>query len=430
MQGNMNRLVLGFGLIASLLVALLVSASSALALDRIHLKNGKVVEGEITSETEEYIFINVMIGSLVRSELITVDTIDRIERDVRAAGDAVAGKTGPIPLERKLPEPVEASPSAAASKPRAGGPSRVCFISLEEMVGTHLNADALKHSVEIARAENPDIIVLVVNSGGGFLLEVQPLSDYIHKEMKKDFRVVGWIQSAISAASMTVWNCEEIYMMPEGNVGGSVAFSQQEGGQTKALEGVELEAVLKLGEELSRRGKRNPLIMRAMQIFMDLSADIDENGDVTWHEGTSGQFLVSAKNRILTLNSHEAERFKVSKGTAATKEELLRLMGVREWVEVAPKADAYQREFRANVTRFAALAQRILGEYQLAVSAANGAGGDEKLRNMYIGRARSKLQELQSAVRRAPSYEKYSQFNKEWFEERFEELRKMARGNR
>src|SRR5690606_35039853 len=126
------------------------------------------------------------------------------------------------------------------------GATRVTFISLEEMVGPFLNADALRHSLELVKDEKPDISVLAVNSGGGALTEVQPLSDLIHKELKKDYRVVAWIRSAISAAAMTSLNCEEIYMMREGNIGAAVAFMQT-GSGTKALEGEELEQVLVLG---------------------------------------------------------------------------------------------------------------------------------------------------------------------------------------
>lgn len=401
----------------------LILAAPALALDRITLRNGKVVEGEITKESDGVVFINVLIGKLRHPEIYTADQILRIERNVDAAADTNIATTAPAGLPKTAP----AEQKPASPEPSSGGPTRVTFISLEEMVGPYLNADALQRSVDLAKPDKPDIIVLVINSGGGALAEVPPLSEFIHDKMKKEYRVVGWIRSAISAASLTVFNCEEIYMMREGNVGGTVAYVPGgSGGGNKAIEGTDLERVLKLGELISKRGKRNPLIMRAMQIFMELSADIDENGNVTWYEGTRGRHIVNPEDRILTFNSVDAEKYKVSKGTADTKEELLRLMGVKEWVEVGQKADQYQQEFRANVRKFSALAEKTLSEFDLAMSAANGAGADEKLRNMYIGRARARLQELQSAVRKAPSYEKYSQFNKEWFEEMYERLRKMA----
>lgn len=423
----MKKLTTLIGTLAAAVALSLACVAPASALDRITLKSGKVVEGEITKEGDGFVFIDVMIGKMKRAEIVTADQISKIEHDVDAKADSTIATTStPIAPAADPVKPAEAEPAAPAESADDGA-TRVCFISLEETVGTHLNADALKHSVELVEDEKPDIIVLVINSGGGALLEVQPLSDYIHEEMKKDYRVVGWIQSAISAASMTVFNCEEIYMMKEGNVGGTVAFSMG-GGSAKALDGADLEGVLKAGEEISKRGKRNPLIMRAMQVFGELSADIDANGNVIWHEGTQGQYLVNPDDRILTLNSADAFKFGVSLGTADTKDELLRAMGIKEWKEVGFEADEYQHQFRENVTKFEALANKLLAEFDLAMGAAGGGGGgDEKLRLMYIGRAEGKLKELQSAVRKAPSFEKYSQFNKEWFQDQFDALRKMKR---
>lgn len=426
-------------LLASFLAAAaiaLAAAAPASALDRITLKNGKVIEGEITKEGDGFVFIDIVIGTMKRNEIVTTDQIAKVERDVDAKPDTTAATTAtplkPKDKEPEQPKPADPAPPPAEEKPAAETPisdsaTRVCFISLEEMVGPYLNADALKHSVELVKDEKPEIIVLVINSGGGALAEVEPLSDYIHEEMKKDYRVVTWIQSAISAASLTAFNCEEIYMMKEGNLGGTVAFSMT-GNSAKAASGADLELILRAGEGISKRGKRNPLIMRAMQILMELSADIDENGNVTWYEGSQGKYLVNPEDRILTFNSENAKKFGVSKGTADTKDELLHVMGVKEWTEVGPKADEYQIEFRANVAKFEALAGKIIAEYNLALSAAGGGGGgDQKTRNMYIGRARTKLLELQSAVRRAPSYEKYGPYKKEWFEEELERLRKMTK---
>lgn len=428
------------GLLLAGIVLALGASVPALALDRVTLKNGKVVQGEITKEGDGFVFVDVMIGKLKHQEILTSDQISKIEHDIDAKADSTVATTTTSPAAPKS-EPAPADPAVpgekgekeAADAPHDGA-TRVCFVTLEDTVGTHINGDALHHSMELIKDAKPDIVVLVIDSGGGAVAETMPLSDVIHGEMKKDYRVVGWIQSAISGASMTIMNCEELYLMKEGHVGGTVAFIPGANGQgNKALDGAELERVLRLGETISKRGKYNPLIMRAMQVFGELSADIDENGNVTWHAGTKGKYLVNPDDRILTLNSVDALKFGVSKGTADTKEELMSLMGIKEWTEVGPEADEYQVEFRAHVTKFAALSNKLLAEFDLAMSRvgnSDGSGGNkeaEKLRQQFIGRARSKLEELRAAVKRAPSYEKYSQFNKEWFEEMFERLRKLSK---
>ena len=75
----------------------------------------------------------------------------------------------------------------------------------------------------------------------------------------------------------------------------------QQAGQirlAKAMEGEGLQWVLSIGEMLSKRGGYNPLLMRAMQILMPLSCDIDADGNVVWKEGTGGQFLVNPEGAV------------------------------------------------------------------------------------------------------------------------------------
>jgi membrane-bound ClpP family serine protease len=424
---KVDDMIKGTSRIVSLLVAavaaVLMACAPALA-DKLHLRDGRILEGKIESEGDGFVWFTVVVGQLTDTKIYTTDQILRIERDDDGLKAEKPSEAAGVPVP--LVPPVRPAQEKTES---ASGATRVCFISLEEMVGPFLNADALRRSVEAARADNPDIIVLVIDSGGGALMEVQPLSDVIHNEMKKDFRVVAWIRSAISAASLTAFNCEELYMMSGASIGGTVAFVQTGPGQTQAASGRDLEQILELGEMISKRGRRDPLIMRAMQVFMDLSADIDENGRVTWYEGTKGKYLVNPKDRILTFNANDALKFGLSKGTADTKESLLQQMGVREWVEVAQRADRMMVEFRQSVAVTQTRAGEIMAKFNMAMQAAGGSR-DRAERNMFIGRAQRYLDELQSLIRRAPSLETYTQFNREWFRERREELRKMAAENR
>lgn len=401
--------------------ATLMLVVPAFALDKLHLKDGRVLEGTIEQETTTFIRFVINVGGIKSSQLFTKEEIVKIDRDPETA------KKSEVKADKN--DVKEAAPAEKKETPaHSDGAVRVSFISLEDTVGMLLNADALLESVERARPDKPDMIVLVIDSGGGALAEVEPLSDAIHKTMKKDFRVVGWIRSAISAASLTIFNCEELYMMKEGNVGGTVAFTSQ-GGRNKAADGANLESILRLGEEISKRGKRNPLIMRAMQVFGALSADIDANGQVVWHEGDEGHYLVNPDDRILTFNAIDAQKFGVSKGTVDTKEELMKAMGITEWVEVGQAGDKYQKEFRKAVKEVQARVGEIGAKFDMALKAAASAS-NESDRGLYIGRARNHLNELRAMVRRAPSVEKYMGFDKQWFQDREEDLRKMSKRDR
>lgn len=401
--------------------AMLLLVTQAFALDKIHLKDGRVLEGTVEQETATFVRFVVTVGNIKSSQLFTKEEIVKLERDPEAAKKPQAS------ADEKEASNAPAGKEEETTAAPSDGATRVTFISLEEMVGPLLNANALLESAKFAKKEKADIIVLVIDSGGGALAEVEDLSDAIHKELKKDFRVVGWIRSAISAASLTVFNCEEIYMMREGNVGGTVAYTSQ-GGGTKALEGEDLARVLALGEEISKRGKRNPLIMRAMQVFGVISADIDENGEVIWREDDQGEYLINPEDRILTFNALDAVKFGVAKGIADTKSELMQAMGITEWVEVAKEADEYQQEFRQSVQTAQARFNEIGAKWEMSLNAARSAS-NESDRGLYVGRARNVLNELRALVRRAPSLEKYNGLDKQWFQEREEELRKIAKGN-
>jgi hypothetical protein len=208
--------------------------------------------------------------------------------------------------------------------------------------------------------------------------------------------------------------------MSDASYGGSVAFSFS-GGKATAVTGADLESILRFGEEASRYGARDPLIMRAMQVGTNLSVDIDDDGVAHWRNDLKGRYIVSEESRILTFNSADAVKYRFARGVADTKEDLVRLMGVTEWVEVGQDADQYQQDFRDAVYTAAVEIGAILQKMQIAVD------------NGQIPRAERFLADLKSWARRAPAWTKHSAngappLTREFFnavEEQLEELRRQ-----
>ena len=383
-------------LFAPFIIALLATLALPLVAwgDKVHLKDGRVLDGEISREGDDFLYITYKIGDLERTEFVLRVNIERIERDDDAA-DAPAPAT---PADSKDTSPAPKS-SPQQTKPRSldnlpPGTRKIAFITLEEMVGPFMNAEALKKSVEMLADDEPDIVVIQINSGGGALIEVQKLSDAIQYDIKPKYRVVAWIESAISAAAMTAFTCEEIYMMKEGNIGAATAFSQQ-GGTARAMKGEQLAYLLKEQEKITRRGKHEPLVMRAMQVPTDLSCDIDANGKVTWRNDLDGQYIVSTDQQILTLNSIDSVRYGLARAIADSKNELATALGCTEWIEVGLDADEYQQQFRENVQTAQVRAVELWQKMNIALEAGN------------VGRARSYHGQLRGWVRRAPSLETY-----------------------
>lgn len=420
----MNRFMKWIQSGASLLLiaalAVVMATQAVFALDKVTLKNGEVYEGEILRETDSAVWMKRRVGTVEFEEFVLKEEIASIERDVETPGDGTKLRDG-------------AKDREARQKAIASGATKVAFLSLgdkeanKDMVGTYIYANAIRDSMkallELPEEEQPDIVVLIVDSGGGYTLETEPLSDVIHLEMKKHFRVVVWVESAISAASFLTFNAEEIYMRPEGHIGGTVEYRGGPGG-LQSSEGRRLLEVLAIGEKISKRGRYDPLVMRAMQTTFLLTADIDERtGEVTFYEGDKGEYVVSPENEILTLNAIDGLRFGISKGTAATKEELASLMGLSEWVEVGHIADELMRRFRDNVKTAEVRFGEVMAKYNIAVSAAINSGGTDRQRE--VGIARKFLRELRSIVNRAESFKQYNRIPEQWFREQDRLLRSL-----
>lgn len=418
--GVWARSAVGLLLVASL--AVIMTAQGVFALDKVTLKSGEVYEGTILRETDSAVWMKRKVGTVEFEEFVLKEEIASIERDVETPGDA----TKP----RETAQDKEKLRQAVAS-----GATKVAFISCgnkedgKDMVGMYIYAKSLRESykalLDLPKEEQPDVVVLLVDSGGGALSETQPLSDVIHLEMKKHFRVVAWVESAISAASFLTFNCEEIYMMPDGHIGGSIAYRMGQGG-AEAASGRDLLFILEQGEELSRRGRYDPLVMRAMQSPTLLTADVNEKtGEVKFYDGEGGKHVVSPKGEILTLNSIDADFFGISKGIAATKDELAKEMGLAEWVEVGQIGDEIQHKFREDVKTAETRFGEIITKYNIAINLAANSRGNDRQRE--IGKARRFLSQLRGILDRAESYKPFVGIDDAWFRQQERLIRNLMR---
>ncbi len=434
-----------FGLFA-LGVVFVVSAvyvpSAAIAADKITLKDGKVIEGEIVREADGVVWFKTTIGTT----MYTPSEYTKVEKEVTKPAEETATPAA-TPAAKD-----EAKPRAAKS-----GVPRAAVISLEEMVGMYMTGNSIEQCIPLLEEEKVDIVVLRIKSGGGYLLEIQKLSDVIHNKLKKKFRVVAWIESAISAAAMTAHCVEEIYFMPQANYGACTGF----GGGQIAVKGRDLEEVLQMMEKISARGGYDPKIMRAMQIsakdeesgplgveppYGALSCTIDSaTGKVTYYQdATSGEIVLNPRAvAVLTLNSQDAMKIKFAKGIAATTEELGKAMGLSEveWVgKIDPlhkypisKAEEHMLAFREKTKKDEMGFNRYVGVYQNALALAQ-AQQDKTERGKFINKAREALNQIRSMVKNNPNFALFTwggvpQFNK-WVEEQEKLIKEIAAGGR
>lgn len=398
----------------AVVLAMAMLATPAMAADVIHLKDGRVLEGKIARELANgAIYFEIEVGSLKSGNWYNADEIESIERDAEMHAQVEA-----------------AAKRAEADAAIPDGATRIAFISLEEEVGPFFNKNAIEHSIgildDLPDNQKPQIVVFVIDSGGGALYELMQIAPYIQEEVKPKYRTVAWIRSAISAAAMTAWVIPEIYMMREGNIGACTGFSMANGTAT-AVEGDDLERVLMFMEQVSVWGDHEPNVMRAMQILETLSATKHQDGTVEWFLDDSGEELVSPKSEILTFSSIEAVKWNIAQGIADSKDELAKEMGCAEWVEVGQKADEYQQEFRENVGTAQVKIEEHWNKLNIALSYAEGAP-TKRERDRNIGEARRHLGEMRAWVRRAPSLEFYMNLTPKFFRDMERKLRDLAHG--
>lgn len=405
-------------------LAVLMATAFASARDIIILKDGRQVEGDIVREIDGNLWVLVYIGDIKKQEFFAATAVKEIRRD--AAAD------------------VAEQPAIDDDAGIGSGAPKGMVITMEGMVGVEMAAHKLEELIPMIEEEIGEggILVLKINSGGGFLAEIPLLSDTIEYKLKPKFEVVGWIESAISAAAMTGITMERLYFMPEGNLGAATGWS----GALVAMRGRGLAEANYLMEQISARGKREYAIMAAMQGSPDeerpLSCTVDpDTGRVTWYTSEDdGEILVNRGTDILTFNSVVAEQVRFSEGIARDVFELAREMGydevdwVGEWKEgmVHPisKAERENRRWREFIDQNNSGMVVAANKYGMYLAAAEGQQGEN--RGILVGKARTFLRQVRRYADASPKLATvalgidWTQFDA-WYQAQEEYLRELMR---
>jgi hypothetical protein len=302
-------------------------------------------------------------------------------------------------------------------------------------VGVTISAKAFRDVLPMLDADKVDVVVVKINSGGGYGLETNRFQELFENTYEKKYRTVAWVHSAISAAAMGPWSLDEFYMEPEGNIGACTGWS----GALVAVKGVNLLQMLQQMEGVSKMGGRDPKIMRAMQIMEPLSFNADEFGNVEFfQDSTSGKILLNPDGQVLTLNAVDAMRCKFARGIAANEAELMKTMGITEYEVVGQKATKYIQDYMRKAHKIDKEIGEVAVQYRISFGAALQLQGEDnrEARNIEIGKCRAALAKLKKQVEVNPNFEFHlaqgfgAELTKEWFDENDRVLRRLAQGER
>jgi len=437
--------------------ALFAAPDFALA-DKLHLKDGRVIDCTVVRETDAFVQVKLSVGGIETVKIFQKSEVTSVVKDTPASPAAPESpKTDPRPDAKPDPaaagQPAGDKPALAADKPAAtgdkgnnraekiaerakrldGGASRVAILNfgaplswhdeIADTVGIQVNAAAWKEAVKLLDKDNVDTVVVRINSGGGLLLELSRFNSLFENVYKKKYRTVAWIESAISAAAMAPYVLEEFYFMPHGSLGACTGFS----GALKNVEGVGLQMVLLQMEEASALGRRSPAIMRSMQIQAALSATIDpDTGEVTWFQDKSGEYQLNPPDQIFTFTANDAVKFKFARAIAANKEELVAAMGLKEVVWAGVEATRFIDENMRATDRTEKRWQIEFREFQLYFGLA-GQTQDPTDRGKFVGKALAALREMKRMFATNANFGLMNNIDDEWFENNERELKKLLR---
>ncbi len=433
-----RRLMRSLAAVLVIAGAAIITAVPALA-DKLHLKDGRVLDGTVVRQTDTFVQFKIKIGGLESVQTFPMSDVDKIEKDssTPTPGEAQASaQSSSSSAEKKSPEQRAAEKAAQRAKDLDSGVTRAAILNfgppsswhgeVESTVGIEISEAAWREAVKLLDKDKINLVVVRVNSGGGLGLEVPKFQSLFENVYKRKYRTVAWIESAISAAAMSPYVIEEIYFMPNGSFGACTGWY----GNLQNVEGLDLAKMLNMMEDASKLAGRPPSIMRSMQIMDPLSATIDpKTGEVTWFQDTSGQTLLNPPGQIFTFTANDAVKFKFARGIAADRDELAKAMGLREVVWAGQEASQFIDDNMRASDKTEKRWQIVYREFALYAGMAEQAQNRDD-RGKFVGKAISALREMKAMFSVNPNFGLMNGVTDEWFRQTESDLRKLLQRDR
>jgi hypothetical protein len=438
--------------------------------DRLHLTDGRVLEGKIVEETRTSIIFRIVdraIGLSVTREIDRRD-IREIERDI------------PLAIDRPDDEPLDDDDDESApqvrerpDRPRGlgeGDPNdeslpSFYIIPMEGQLGTDIHPIVYRGVLEDIRRVRPDVVVwrmkcadvseevldLIAdevmieelrdpNRSIEFLMDdYRELVRMLQDEMPRDIHQVMWVHDSLGVSSLIALAWEEMYMTPSARLGGirRLATRLEEIGDEDVREKM-LSATLGTVSGFLHRGNRDEyadILARAMVLPRYKLSASWHGREVNWFLDTSGDYIVNnSTESTAEFRAKRAEDFAISRGTAESLDDLALLLGFREYRVLRGDShdiiDRHVQGWRRDFRR----ARALLIEYSEYREIARG---DQAMQ--YLGRALDNLRRVIAAMKRNPVVEIRFQvefgsgilFHLEMLEEQLrDQITRMRRGGR
>ena len=296
--------------------------------------------GTLVKTTEHYITIETDVAGELRLQTIFRNDILKIRTLIGEEAPEI-GRSGHVTAG-------VAGVSNEQSKDRDRNTPGVFVLPLSGMVGVDFRHEEMERIAEEAdKYGSGQIIVLLIDSGGGMVTEMEQIDETLN-EIKKRHRLVAWVKQAISAACATAVHCHEIYFMKNGTAGAMTAY---DGGTLEAWSGAKLDRWMKRAGDWMEGGGRSRYIAEAMIHAPNmLSYDKDPlTGEVTFYNDLSGETILSRSGENLVFNASNALDSGFSDGTANDEQALAELLDLPEWYETSDYGRKIAKQWQDTV---------------------------------------------------------------------------------
>jgi hypothetical protein len=192
------------------------------------------------------------------------------------------------------------------------------------------------------------VVVLRFNCGVANLTGVKAALDVLERSYFPRFRTVAWVGTSVGGSSIVAMAIPELYMTTGYGMCGYHAHRRS------APPKEHWEELRRLVERGCLMGNRPFELSKAMHFYTPLSMSFLHN-ERKWLENNSGDRVLSRGDRTVSIRAEDGLLYGQSRGTAHTREELAKAMGLGsvEWTgaEIDQRVQAQCREAKNDIEK-------------------------------------------------------------------------------
>ena len=231
---------------------------------------------------------------------------------------------------------------------------KVYVFPLVGQMGTDISEPIFKKLIEDAKKQKPDIVVLKLKSADidrinhlrndnpvefglvNKMTEYRDMMKSVHDELS-DIPQVMWVEDSVGVSGLAALAWDRMYMFSDARLGGLYQFKEMVEAQwdDPDVRSKMVAAWTGIMKGLTQLGN-NPDILADALIFSERTLSVNFEGrGAKWINDTSGSWVVdSSADLPLNLSAAVAEDILLSDGSADTLDDLMFLLGYREYTAI------------------------------------------------------------------------------------------------